>query len=160
MAGASLAPSAGPPATLTEITCGNFTAAPAAGLIVNGNGCEKAAAPFEDVLSTVISIVPGVVRSVEGIDAFCEDEIWKLVLRAAPFQSTTESRMKFVPVTVSVNPPPPAVAFAGATEVIVGVTGGVGKMAKFSAGVEPLPEFTTVMGSEPALATSAALICA
>jgi hypothetical protein len=89
----------------------------------------------------------------------CRDvALLKEVVRAAPFQSTTESAMKFVPVTVSVNPAPPAVELAGVTEVIVGVMGGVGKIEKFSGGVEPPPEFTTVTGTTPALATSVALI--
>jgi hypothetical protein len=43
-------------------------------------------------------------------------------------------------------------------EVIVGVMGGVGKIEKFSGGVEPPLEFTTMTGSTPALATSVALI--
>jgi hypothetical protein len=129
-------------------------------LIVNGKGSEKAAAPFNEVLSTVISMVPAVAMSVLSICACNEVALLKVVVRAAPFQSTTESRMKFVPVTVRVNPAPPAVAFAGVTEVIVGVTGGVGKIEKFNAGVEPPPEFATVTGSTPALATSAALIVA
>jgi hypothetical protein len=64
-----------------------------------------------------------------------------------------------VPVTVSVNVALKAVAFAGVREVIVGVTGGVGKIEKLSAGVTPA-EFATVTGSEAGLATSAALICA
>ena len=91
----------------------------------------------------------------------CRDvALLKEVARAAPFQSTTESAMKFVPVTVRVKPPPPAVALAGAMAVIVGVTGGVGKIEKFKGAVEPPPEFATVTGSTPALATSAAVICA
>src|SRR5271169_3958720 len=58
IAGASLGPSAGPPATLTEITCGNFTAAPWA-LIVKGNGVDTATPPFAAVLSTVSTTMPG-----------------------------------------------------------------------------------------------------
>ena len=126
-------------------------------MIVNGNGAEKAAPPFEAVFRTVISTVPAVAISVLSIVACNDVALLNEVVRAAPFQSTTESGMKFVPVTVSVNPAPPAVAFAGVTEVIVGVTGGVGKIEKFSAGEEPPPEFTTVTGSTPAFATSAAL---
>ena len=121
---------------------------------------EKAAAPLVAVLSTVTSMVPGVTRSVLRICACRDVALLKEVARAAPFQSTTESAMKFVPVTVRVKPPPPAVALAGAMAVIVGVTGGVGKIEKFKGAVEPPPEFATVTGSTPALATSAAVICA
>jgi hypothetical protein len=145
---------------LMETTWGNFTAAPAVALIVNGNSLEKAAAPLEAMLSTVTSMVPEVTRSVLRICACRDVALLKEVLRAAPFQSTTESGMKFVPVTVSVKPPPPAVALAGAMAVIVGVMGGVGKIEKFSGGVEPPPELTTVTGTTPALATSVAVICA
>ncbi len=110
------------------------------------------------MLSTVISAVPAVVISVFKICACSDVALLKVVARADPFQSTTELRKKFVPVIVSVNPAPPAVALAGATEVIVGVRGGVGKIEKFKTGVVPPPEFTTVTGTTPALATSAALI--
>src|SRR5277367_3568093 len=160
MAGASLGPSAGPPAMLTDTTWGNFTAAPAVALIVNGNGFEKAEAPLEAMLSTVISMVPGVRMSVNRICACTDVALVKGVVRAAPFQSTTEPGMKFVPVTVRVKPPVPALALSGVIEVIVGVMGGVGKIEKFSGGVEPPPEFTTVTGTTPALATSVAVICA
>src|ERR1700723_849933 len=60
-------------------------------------------------------MVPGVARSVLRFCACRDVALWKEVARAAPFQSTTESAMKFVPVTVRVKPPPPAVALAGAT---------------------------------------------
>src|SRR5271156_5081119 len=154
MAGASLGPSAGPPAMLTDTTWGNFTADPAVALIVNGNGLEKDAAPLEAELSTVISMVPGVRMSVNRICACKDVALLNVVVRAAPFQSTTDSGMKFVPVTV--RPPVPAFALSGVTEVIVGVMGRVGKIEKFSGGVEPPPEFTTVTGSTPALATTLA----
>src|SRR5580658_1535992 len=105
-------------------------------------------------------MVPGVTRSVLRICACSDVALLNEVARAAPFQSTTESTRKFVPVTVSVNPPPPAVALLGAMEVIVGMTGGVGKIEKFRGGVVPPPEFTTVTGTTPALATSVVVICA
>jgi hypothetical protein len=98
--------------------------------------------------------------SVNRIWACREVELLKVVLRTAPFQSTTEPARKFVPVTVRVKPPVPALALSGVTAVIVGVMGGVGKIEKFSGGDAPPPEFTTVMGSTPGLATSAALIWA
>jgi hypothetical protein len=95
---------------------------------------------------------------VAGICACSDVELLNDVVRAAPFQSTTEPWMKFVPVTVRVNAAPPAVALAGAMAVIAGVMGGVGKIEKFKGAVEPPPEFTTVMGSTPVLATSEAVI--
>ncbi len=79
--------------------------------------------------------------------------------RAAPFQLTTEFRLKLVPLIASVNAEPPAVALVGETEAIVGVAGGVGVITKFSAGDDP-PELDTVTGIEVALATSVDLICA
>jgi hypothetical protein len=98
--------------------------------------------------------------SVNRICACRDVELLNAVVRAAPFQSTTEPGRKFVPVTVSVKPPVPALAWSGEMAVMVGVMGGVGKIEKFSGGDAPPPEFTTVMGSTPGLATSAALIWA
>jgi hypothetical protein len=65
-------------------------------------------------------------------------------------------------VTVKVNAAPPAVALAGAMEVIVGVVGGVGDITKLTVGdvPPPDPEFTTVTDAEPAVATSVAVIWA
>jgi len=42
------------------------------------------------------------------------------VVSAVPFQFTVEPETKFVPLTVNVNPGPPAVAQVGLTELIVG----------------------------------------
>ena len=84
----------------------------------------------------------------------------KVVVRAPPFQSTTEAGMKFVPVTVRTNATPPAVAMAGETEVIVGVGGGDGEITKFTGEdvPPPFPELVTVTEAVPALATSADVI--
>ena len=86
----------------------------------------------------------------------------KVVVRAPPFQSTTEAGAKFVPVTLRINAAPPAVAVAGESELIVGVAGGVGEITKSTGEDVPpaLPELVTVTEAVPALATSADAICA
>jgi hypothetical protein len=144
---------------LTEMTCGNFAIAPDA-LTVKGNGGDTADPPFAAVLRTVSTTVPAVAMSVAEICADIEVALWYVVVRAPPFQFTTESCTKLVPVRVSVKAAPPAVAFCGETEVIVGVSGGDGKIEKFKDDVVPPPEFATVIGCVPELATSAALIAA
>jgi hypothetical protein len=63
--------------------------------------------------------------------AICDDEIaavsWLLltndVVRGEPFQTTTALLLKLLPVTVSENPAPPAVALLGEIELIEGVDG-------------------------------------
>jgi hypothetical protein len=100
--------------------------------------------------------------SVARIAACSDVALLKVVVRAPPFQSTTEAGMKFVPVTVRTNAGPPAVAVAGEIEVIVGVGGGDGEITKFTGEDVPaaLPELVTVTEAVPALATSADIICA
>jgi hypothetical protein len=43
------------------------------------------------------------------------------VVSGVPFQFTVDPETKFVPITVSVNPEPPAVAQVGLSELIVGL---------------------------------------
>ena len=44
----------------------------------------------------------------------------KVVVRSTPFQRTTDPATKFAPVTVKLNPAPPAVALPGESCVSVG----------------------------------------
>lgn len=82
-----------------------------------------------------------------------------VVVRFAPFQRTTEPGKKLVPMTVSVNAGPPAVAVAGLKVVVVGT-------GLFSAKVRavdvppPGVGLNTVTDAVPALAISVAVIAA
>ena len=63
-----------------------------------------------------------IVRSgaLAGIVAVSWVALTKVVVRFEPFQRTVEPFTKFVPLTVNVNPPPPAVAEFGERLVVVG----------------------------------------
>jgi hypothetical protein len=50
----------------------------------------------------------------------------KVVVSAEPFHTTVSPDTKFVPLTVRVNPEPPAVTLAGDSEPTVGAGGGGG----------------------------------
>ena len=71
-------------------------------------------------LPTVTCAVPAVAMSAAGMAAVSRVAETNVVARSAPFHRTTEPLMKFVPVTVSVNPGPPAVAVAGLRPVVAG----------------------------------------
>ncbi len=72
-----------------------------------------------------------------------------MVVSAVPFHCTTAPERKFVPLTVSVNAAPPAVAEAGLRVVIVGV----GTLIANVAAAERLPpEFAAVTFTLPTLA--------
>src|SRR3989475_10233158 len=58
--------------------------------------------------------------SAAGIAAVNWVAVTYVVARSAPFQRTTELGTRFVPVTVSVNPGPPAAAVDGLRLVAVG----------------------------------------
>lgn len=87
-------------------------------VIVKGNEFE--ASPAGSTTRTVA--VPGVARSDAGTVAVNCDVVTKLVGNAAPFHCTTESRLKFAPVAVSVNAGEPACAEFG--EMLESVGGG------------------------------------
>jgi hypothetical protein len=70
-------------------------------------------------LTTVIEAVPAVaMREAGTVAVSCVEE--PLVVSAVPFQFTVEPETKLVPLTVNVNPLPPAVAQVGLSELIVG----------------------------------------
>jgi hypothetical protein len=85
-----------------------------------------------------------------------------VVVRAPPFHCTTELLTKFVPLTVSVSAPVPALTVVGEMDVSVGTGFGAALILKLIAFDVPPPgvKFTTVTGGVPALATSAARIAA
>src|SRR5438105_4729345 len=71
-------------------------------------------------VKTVTAAVPASATSVGAIAAVsCVGETY-VVARSAPFQRTTEPATKFVPVTVSVNAGPPAIADTGFSPVVIG----------------------------------------
>jgi hypothetical protein len=84
------------------------------------NVCAVDAPPPGAGLNTVTGTVPAATMSVAVIWAVSCVVLPNVVLLALPFQRTTDEALKFVPVTVSVNAAPPAVAFDGEIEVSVG----------------------------------------
>ena len=127
---------------------------------------ELEAPPPGAGLNTVILAVPALAISAAGICAVSWVLLTKVVVRSAPFQRTTELLMKFVPLTVNVNAAPPAVSELGLTLLMVGV-GFVCVTVKLNALDAPPPPpppaeagLNTVTCAVPALAISAAVICA
>jgi hypothetical protein len=100
--------------------------------------------------------VPTLRISVAGIDALNVVELKKVVDRSFPLKRTTDPTTKPVPLTVSAKPTPPALTVAGEILVIDGET------VKTTALDTPPPGagFETVICMRPALAISAAVICA
>jgi len=74
----------------------------------------------------------------------------KVVVSAEPFHNTASPETKLVPVTVRVNPEPPAVVLVGESEFKMGVGGGKG--------VATVKVTVTVPG-EPCAAASARVTC-
>jgi hypothetical protein len=103
-------------------------------------------------LPTVIEAVPAVaIRAAGTVAVSCVPET-KVVASGDPFQLTVEIAAKFVPFTVKVNCPPPAVAQVGLRVLMVG-TATIVNVSAFDAG--PV-EFLTVIGAVPAVAIFAA----
>ena len=91
-------------------------------------------------LTTVIEAGPAVaIRDAGTVAVSCVEET-NVVASGVPFQFTVEIAAKFVPFTVRVNCPPPAVAQVGLSELMVGGATIV-KVTGFDA--DPL-EFLTV----------------
>src|SRR5271156_5919210 len=109
--------------------------------------------------TTMIESVPALAMSVARICAEILVALDVLVERGLPFHSSTESDVKFVPVTISVKFPPPATDVAGETEVIVGAASLTTKFTAPDVAL-PAPELATVMANVPALVRSVAGICA
>ena len=104
--------------------------------------------PLAAGLATVMLDVPTPAISAAFTDACRLVLEMKVVVRGLPFHCTVEEATKFVPVTVSVNAVPPAMAEPGFNNVIVGafaagVAGGAGVgggvSAERGAGLTKLP---------------------
>jgi hypothetical protein len=80
-------------------------------LIVNVSAFE--APPPGVGVTTVTEAVAALVMSAAPIDAASWVALTNVVVRALPFQFTFELEMKFDPLAVSVNAPPPAVELKG-----------------------------------------------
>lgn len=76
--------------------------------------------PPGDGFTTVTETVPAVVMSLAEIAAVKCVPLMKVVVGALLFHCTVEPETKLVPVTVSVNAAPPAVALEGESKVAVG----------------------------------------
>src|SRR5207249_10332825 len=113
-------------------------------------------------LKIVTAAGPAVGMSAAGVAAVsCVADTY-VVVRAAPFQRTTELGTRFVPVTVSVNAGPPATAEDGLSAVAVGTGLLAAVMVNVSALELPPPGagLNTVTCAVPAAAMSAAGIAA
>jgi hypothetical protein len=111
---------------------------------------------------TVIAGVPTLVMSVAKIAAVNCVALTNVVTRALPPKFTTELEIKFVPLTVNVNAPLPAVAPVGESDVIVGAGFVPPVMLKFSEFDVPPPGagFVTVTCAVPIVVTSVARMAA
>src|ERR1700751_1697721 len=105
--------------------------------MVNAIGVEVAAAvppppympvPGEPGLGTVTCNVPAAIIAEAGTGTVSSVPLTKFVFDgwAAPFQFTTAFAPKLVPITVSVNAAPPAVALSGFSCAIVGIVPAAG----------------------------------
>src|SRR5438309_7585428 len=113
-------------------------------------------------VNTVTVAVPATAMSAGVIAAVSWVAETRVVARFAPFQRTTELPTKLVPVTVNVNPGPPAGAEAGFSPVVVGTGLLPAVMVNVCALDVPPPGagVNTVTAAVPATATSAAVIAA
>jgi hypothetical protein len=115
--------------------------------------------PPGDGLTTVTLIVPPVAMSVAAIAAVSCVLLTKVVVRLDPFHCTVELETKFVPLTVSVNAAPPALAIAGLRLDIDGTGLFTVKVCALEL-PPPGAGLTTVTLIVPAAAMSAAVIAA
>src|SRR6266849_2425254 len=110
--------------------------------------------------ATVTLATPAVAMS-EAVMAACKVVLeTNVVVRAAPFHCTIEEDRKLVPVTVSVNAPPPTMAEPGFKESTVG--SGFLVIVKVNAVVVPPPGLgvETETCAVPTVAISAAVMAA
>src|SRR5688572_13229387 len=105
---------------------------------------------------------PAVATSAAPIAARSWVALTNVVVRLAPFQRTTEDDTKPLPLTVRVRAGLPATALAGARLLRTGAGFAGAVTAKLAAAEVPPPGagVMTVTGTEPAAATSAAVIAA
>jgi hypothetical protein len=106
---------------------------------------------------TTTAGVPCVVTSLARIAAVSCVALTNVVVLGAPLKSTDEFATKFVPVTVRLNAPEPAAAFAGEILLIVGTGFAAAVTLKFTEFDAPPPgvAFVTITAGVPTVATSA-----
>jgi len=113
-------------------------------------------APPDAGLETVTGTLATAAMSAAEMAAWSCVALTYVVVLAAPFHCTPEQGTKFVPVTLSVNAPVPAVTVAGDTAVIAGVDSDPeGPEIVNEAALELTPKLETVTLADPAKATSA-----
>src|SRR5260370_4777626 len=119
-------------------------------LIVGGGGlmAKTAGADVPPLVVTVIFAAPGLAIRLAGTLAVTCVALTNVVVSAVAFHCTLVPLMQFVPLTVRVNPAPPAGTEFGLRLLIVG---GGGLMAK-TAGADVPPLVVTVIFAAPGLA--------
>src|SRR5215813_8938171 len=125
-----------------------------AAVIVNDRALDTDPSGF----ATVTCAVPAAAMSAAAIVAVSCPALTNVVVRALPFHRTLAPLTKFEPVTVSVNPAPPACAELG--DKVASVGPGAAVMVNDSALDTDPSGFATVTCAVPAAAMSAAAIVA
>ena len=148
------APPASPVVGETEVTVGN-------GLLIENDVAGDVPPPGAGFV-TVIDALPAVAISAAVIVAVIWPPLTNVVALGLPLKFTTEVEIRLVPLTISVNWAPPAVAEFGTKEVIVGAGLLAADTLKFTEFDAPPPGvgFVTTTAGVPAVATSAARIVA
>lgn len=98
--------------------------------------------------TTTVAVPALAIRLAETLAVSCVADT-NAVLNALPFQRTRSPETKFAPLTVKVNPVPPAAALEGEIELS---TGGAGLITKLSETVVPPPGAWTATVAVPTLA--------
>ncbi|PYM31497.1 MAG: hypothetical protein DMD80_00250 [Candidatus Rokuibacteriota bacterium] len=110
-------------------------------------------------MNTVTGTVPWVAMSAAAIWACSCVPLTNVVVRSLPFQRTTDELMKLVPLTVRVKAAPPTIVLLGEIQLSVGA--GLLMLNVTLLDVPPPGVgVTAVTEAEPAVAMSAAVICA
>ena len=109
--------------------------------------------PPGGAFTTVTEAVPAVAMSAAEMEAVTLVLLANVVVRADPFQSTTEPETKFEPFTVRVKAGPPAVALLGEIELIAGTGLLTVNVIAFDV-PPPGGAFTTVTETVPAVLMS------
>src|SRR5207249_4118769 len=118
-------------------------------------GCALEIPPPGAGVATVTCAVPAVAMSAAEMAAVSCVALTNVVVRAAPFQRTSEAATKPLPVTVTVKAAPPTVALAGATVESVG-TGALVMNVRAADVPPPGAGLNTVTEAVPGVATSTA----
>src|SRR5439155_14232400 len=89
------------------------------GVLMNASALDVPPPGADD--TTVTSAAPGLAMSAAAIAAVSLVVLTNVVGRGVPFHCSVEAGTKLPPVTVSVNPRPPAVALLGTSMLSVGM---------------------------------------